>query len=503
MDSNSINFRWRMRAPSPSWLGLVVLAWASFFITRGTGVLYLSCILLSWTLLATLVTVRTKHDLSAAMAMPREVESSQVFSVTLTLSNASWWLPLILANVEARLLSSERSLGFAPLCLCAVNPGSAIPFRWKTTVFARGSYLLALGLDFSIPGSLISFHGEGARLEMKPLWVLPQRCRLNSRGLETLASARFDPGAALRVAADASDEFVGLRQWRPGETMRRVDWRATSRTGTIVVKEFKDSAFGEVLVLLDTHVPAADRDLYAWRLERAVSFVSALGSQLAHAGYRVVVKSAGPSPLDVTLAPRQKDARALMRQLTNLVATPSAEDVHALACNSTNANFGLTLFVSLGAPMARSARLTGRSHELNPQATIRYLAGDSRAGLTGLGPLAFQAEETRRLRRANLGTGHEPEPNRLDSRSWHGAGLAMGGLAATIFLDRSGLEPWFALLGVTVGSAIYYWYVCRRQDECLARSLSVPRTNTASLTSRLNTAYASAMTSTLLKATHA
>ncbi len=126
---------------------------------------------------------------------------------------------------------------------------------WTSTLFKRGSYIPSVRLELRLIGSLVAYRVDAAFAAMRPLWVVPRRYRLNFRSLEAIASSRFDPGAALKVAAEATDEFVGLRQWRPGESMRRIHWKAFLRTGTVVLKEFKDSAFGEVLVVLDTYLP--------------------------------------------------------------------------------------------------------------------------------------------------------------------------------------------------------------------------------------------------------
>ena len=52
--------------------------------------------------------------------------------------------------------------------------------------------------------------------------------------------------------AGEGGEFYGTREYRIGDSMRRVHWRSTARVGDLVVKEFEDTAKGELAVVIDT-----------------------------------------------------------------------------------------------------------------------------------------------------------------------------------------------------------------------------------------------------------
>jgi uncharacterized protein (DUF58 family) len=68
---------------------------------------------------------------------------------------------------------------------------------------------------------------------------------------------------------DGSDQPSGLREFRDGDELRAVHWRATARRGALVVKEWEGDAARGLEVVLDRRCAAAE-------LEDALSLISAL-----------------------------------------------------------------------------------------------------------------------------------------------------------------------------------------------------------------------------------
>ena len=86
-------------------------------------------------------------------------------------------------------------------------------------------------------------------------------------------------GVALAAAVGESEEFVSLRDYRPGDPMRHIHWRSWARTGKPIVKEFQDEFFVRHALILDTF----DEVAYSERFEEAVavaaSFACTIQSQ--------------------------------------------------------------------------------------------------------------------------------------------------------------------------------------------------------------------------------
>lgn len=81
------------------------------------------------------------------------------------------------------------------------------------------------------------------------LVVYPRLAELD--GLFSEPGATLADGRRLPLRRPAGLEFHTVRHHVPGESLRRVHWPSTARTGVLMVKEFEDAPRDEVAVLLD------------------------------------------------------------------------------------------------------------------------------------------------------------------------------------------------------------------------------------------------------------
>jgi len=89
---------------------------------------------------------------------------------------------------------------------------------------------------------------------------------------------------------ETAGEFLALRQYEAGDDPRRVHWRATARTGELVVRLDEAAAPGRVVLLLDTRPAVHDADSF----ETAVEVVASIAVRCRHDQTPVeVVTSAG------------------------------------------------------------------------------------------------------------------------------------------------------------------------------------------------------------------
>jgi uncharacterized protein (DUF58 family) len=86
--------------------------------------------------------------------------------------------------------------------------------------------------------------------------VLPKRYALPE--LKLSGARRYQPGGMPQGASTGdSEEFLGLRDYRPGDPLQRIHWRSFARLGTPVVKEYQDEYIARYALVLDTLAPAA------------------------------------------------------------------------------------------------------------------------------------------------------------------------------------------------------------------------------------------------------
>jgi uncharacterized protein (DUF58 family) len=80
----------------------------------------------------------------------------------------------------------------------------------------------------------------------------------------------------VRGQPDAGAEFLTLREYAPGDDLRRVHWRSTARRGTLMVRQEEVRRRAPVLVVLDVRPGAHDRASFEVAVEAAASIVRAL-----------------------------------------------------------------------------------------------------------------------------------------------------------------------------------------------------------------------------------
>ncbi len=130
--------------------------------------------------------------------------------------------------------------------------------------------------------------GLAARQWRLPL-AAPVRAYPDLRGLARLGGPRdLGPGASRRGGSAEGREFEGLRPHLPGDDVRRVDWKATARRGTPVVREMGPERSQTVWLLLDCGRSLAGRLADGRsRLDEAVDACLALARSAARGGDRV------------------------------------------------------------------------------------------------------------------------------------------------------------------------------------------------------------------------
>ena len=86
-------------------------------------------------------------------------------------------------------------------------------------------------------------------------------------------------GVALASHVGRSDEFIALRDYRPGDSLRHVHWRSWARTGKPVVKEFEDEFFVRHALVLDTFCSAPHSEAFEEAVSVAASFACTVRTQ--------------------------------------------------------------------------------------------------------------------------------------------------------------------------------------------------------------------------------
>lgn len=91
-------------------------------------------------------------------------------------------------------------------------------------------------------------------------------------------------------------EFHTVREYRPGDPLKRIDWNRRARTGELATIEFREERAAIVVFVIDTRVEGYVTDSRGVSaVEHAIDAAGAVGRGLMDDGNRVGVASFGPS----------------------------------------------------------------------------------------------------------------------------------------------------------------------------------------------------------------
>ncbi len=119
--------------------------------------------------------------------------------------------------------------------------------------------------------------------------ILPKLYPL--RPISLPGSRKHQPGGvALASSVGESEEFASLRDYRPGDPIKRIHWRSWARIGKPVVKEFQEEYFVRYALILDTFTPNAGDIVF----EEAVSLSASIAYSMQDSDSLLDLMFVGP-----------------------------------------------------------------------------------------------------------------------------------------------------------------------------------------------------------------
>ena len=109
--------------------------------------------------------------------------------------------------------------------------------------------------------------------EEEEVLITPQRYDVLNLDIEGTSElmAGLDTSSIVR---GEGGQFMGLREYREGDSLRSIDWKAWARTGHPIVKEFEELRFPRYSVVLDTSLRETGPEMFEKAISVATSFVS-------------------------------------------------------------------------------------------------------------------------------------------------------------------------------------------------------------------------------------
>jgi uncharacterized protein (DUF58 family) len=175
------------------------------------------------------------------------------------------------------LLNKNSAFDQTPLEIAGIVPGATIPVEHTVVPKRRG--LLPLGeVRISRPDPFGLFRAWTGVLAPQSVLILPRRFPVAPPGLP--GTVKYQPGGVtLASSVGQSEEFVSLREYRPGDPLRHIHWRSWAKTEKPIVKEFLDEFFVRHALVLDTFASAGQDDLFEDAVAVAASFACTIPDQ--------------------------------------------------------------------------------------------------------------------------------------------------------------------------------------------------------------------------------
>ena len=298
--------QWRSRRVTPGGVAVV----AGFALVGGLGLdstqsltYQIFTFLGSMLILAVAQGIRFRDRLSLSRSLPRFGTAGVPLSYRVTLTNhtAHWqrglWLRETFADPrpsyrelrntpepgEEQRNRFDRSLGYyrwlwlirrnqrattQRVAVPPIPPRSQVEVMLTLRPYSRGAVHLT-GATLMRPDLFGLFNGCQHLPLAQSLWILPHRYPLP---LVQLAGGRRyqSGGVALASSVGESDEFMALRDYRPGDPLRKIHWKSWAKLDKPVVREDQDEFFVRHALILDTFQAEA----YSQTLEEAIALAA-------------------------------------------------------------------------------------------------------------------------------------------------------------------------------------------------------------------------------------
>jgi uncharacterized protein (DUF58 family) len=133
----------------------------------------------------------------------------------------------------------------------ALDAGTAASFGYRLRPVARGDALFE-GVQLRLGSSLRLWRQSRVAGTPQRVRVYPDFAPLTRLALFSAEQASRLVGAHLRRRRGEGTDFNQMREYRVGDSLRQIDWKATSRSRKLISREYQDEKNQQLVMLLDT-----------------------------------------------------------------------------------------------------------------------------------------------------------------------------------------------------------------------------------------------------------
>jgi uncharacterized protein (DUF58 family) len=320
-----IGFKTEYKVSREGWIyfaGLLLVALAA--LNTGNNLLFLILAsLIALILMSGILSSVSLSGIAMRLVLPEHIFAGQAVRASVELENQKLTLPSFSLRVEA--VKERGAAASAILDKPVYFPYLPKQDRMQQTV----------PMKFPRRGV---YHQDAFRIVTRfPFGFLQKARRLNMK-TEALVYPSVDPtteyrdvlpvlqGALESVTKGRGQDLYGVRDYVHTDSARLVHWKATARSGSLMVREFTREEDSRVLLVLDPHSAAAEKpgaNLAATarneRFERAVNLCANIAWHFYQANAMLAFRSVD---FDTPLAPAEKHIFSVLRHLAVVQPLP-------------------------------------------------------------------------------------------------------------------------------------------------------------------------------------
>ncbi len=254
----------------------------------------------------------------------RKIYEGQACDIAITVTSRSR-LPKAFVGVRDAFPQWLRPLGAAQMMIPTMLTRRSVGLSYRVLATKRGAHQLGpIAVSSSDPLGVFATEREvDAPQELivypAPVRIVPER----------LAGAlAFGADSEQLSAAGAGLEFYGIRDYQPGDALRRIHWPSTARLGHFHVIEFEEALGTDIVIALDlrrdTHA-GAGRDS---TLEIAIKAAASLAAYAVENGMGALIVGQDARRAYRASARKPQELPALLESLARMEAdgeTPLAQ----------------------------------------------------------------------------------------------------------------------------------------------------------------------------------
>jgi uncharacterized protein (DUF58 family) len=258
---------------------LVLLALAAIlFLTawnRGIPLLYLMfSLLLATVLLGQLLPYLALGRIEVERTAPGVAVVGDPVALGFSLRNLGL-LPRFMVEVSDRFPCGDYGRTEPLLFVPYLAAGGAIRQELRVACAVRGEFTLGpLQLASAFPLGIARRRRQLSKGCLQ-LLVYPETFPIAGLAITPSSTSHREAGESISIAG-GSEEFFGIREYRAGDSIRKVHWPSSARRNQLVVKEMEMRVSAQVTLLLDLYEPAHAGRGAEHSLEYAVKIAASL-----------------------------------------------------------------------------------------------------------------------------------------------------------------------------------------------------------------------------------